>query len=192
MRKMKTICLWWLKEKNFKILVGSLSLKIKIGVLKILILMAIKLKGTENILKISSKDVSLNSKIILSSLCWLSEVKIITLIDKDNLIEKSEYLVKYCFQEEELKNLYDEYWVELPIQKVLNFIKKTPSDQKIIFDAIINYLMIIKSCKNKNPKLKQIFFDEEYLKGNNKGTWRELLVRYDLIEFLEVGYVEIY
>jgi hypothetical protein len=43
MSKKTIICLWWLKDKNFKILIGTLSVKLRIGILKILIFMAIKL-----------------------------------------------------------------------------------------------------------------------------------------------------
>ena len=60
------------------------------------------------------------------------------------------------------------------------------------YEAISNYLMMIKGPKKNSPKLMQLIYDEEYQQGNYKGTWRELLVKYDLVEFLEVNYVGIY
>lgn len=61
MSKKTIICLWWLKDKNFKILIGTLSVKLRIGILKILIFMAIKLdckesKYIESTIATSGKD----------------------------------------------------------------------------------------------------------------------------------------
>lgn len=184
--------MWWLKEKNFRIVVENLSLKLKIGVLKILIFISIRLKGNDSLLKISSKDLFLDSNVIIASLNWLSKIKVITLIDADNLFDKKEYFVKYCFQENELRKLYEDCWVEFPTQKVLNFMKKTPSNQNLTYEAISNYLMMIKGRKMNSLNLKQLIYDEEYMKGNYIGTWRELLVKYDLVEFLDLSYVDIY
>lgn len=192
MSKKTIICLWWLKEKNFKIIVENLSLKLKIGVLKILILMSIRLNGNENLLKIRSQDLLLDSKVIVASLYWLSSIKVVTLIDADNLFDKQEYLVKYSFQENELRKLYEDCWVELPTQKILNFIKKSPSSQKLTYEAICNYLMMVKGNKMNSLNLKRLYYDEEYMNGNYIGTWRELLIKYDLVEFLDVSYVDIY
>ena len=60
------------------------------------------------------------------------------------------------------------------------------------YEAISNYLMMIKGSKKNSSNLKQLIYDEEYQQGSYKGTWRELLIKYDLVEFLEVNYVGIY
>ena len=67
MSKKTIICLWWLKDKNFKILIGTLSVKLRIGILKILIFMAIKLDCKESILKISSKELLLIDVFLISN-----------------------------------------------------------------------------------------------------------------------------
>lgn len=192
MSKKTIICLWWLKEKNFRILTGTLSLKLKIGVLKILILMAIRLDSKEGVLKISSKELLLDTKVIIASLYWLSNIQMVTLVeskvDKDNI----EHFVKYSFQEESLRELYQDCWVELPNHKLLKFIRNIPNDQIMTYEAISNYLMMIKGSKKNSSNLKQLIYDEEYQQGSYKGTWRELLIKYDLVEFLEVNYVGIY
>ncbi|WP_336950879.1 hypothetical protein [Acinetobacter sp. AS167] len=192
MSKKTIICLWWLKDKNFKILIGNLSLKLRIGILKILILMAVKLDCKESILKISSKELLLDIKVIVASLNWLSNIKMITLVGVKGEADNIQHLVKYSFQEETLRELYQDCWVELPNYKILKFIRKTNNNQSITYEAIINYLMMIKGPKKHSNHLEQLIYDEEYLKGNYKGTWRELLVKYGLVEFLEVYYVEIY
>ena len=186
------ICLWWLKEKNFRILTGTLSLKLKIGVLKILILMAVRLDSKEDVLKISSKELLLDTNVIIASLYWLSNIQMVTLVDMKVDVDNIEHLVKFSSQEESLRELYPDCWVELPKQKVLNFIRKTPNNQNITYEAISKYLMVIKGPKKNSHNLKQLIYDEEYQKGIYEGTWRELLVIYGLVEFLEVDYVGIY
>lgn len=131
MSKKTIICLWWLRDKHFKILIGTLSLKLKIGVLKILILMAIRLDSKDGILKISSKELLLDSKVIVASLYWLSKINMVTLVEGDGAFNKVEHFVKYSCQEESLRELYQDCWVELPNYKVLNFIRNTPNDQSM-------------------------------------------------------------
>ncbi len=80
MSKKTIICLWWLKDKNFKILIGTLSVKLRIGILKILIFMAIKLDCKESILKISSKELLLDIKVIAASVHLLSNINMVTLV----------------------------------------------------------------------------------------------------------------
>lgn len=192
MPKLTLICLWWLKDSNFKIVIEGLSLRLKIGVIKILILIAIKSsRNNENIL-ISLKEVSLEEDAMIATLFWLSKIKIIKFDGELNLMNMDKYLIFYSDQEKYLREIYEDCWVELPTQKILNFIKRTPSNEQLTYDAISNYLMMTKGYKMDNFKLKKLFYDEEYLKGNYIGTWRELLVKYQLVEFLDVGYVGIY
>lgn len=177
------ICLWWLNRQNFKIITESLSLKLKIGVLKILVLMAVKLKNTERILKISPHELSLDSEVILDSLKWLSKLNIIVIVNSVDLGERKEYLIEYIYNEQMLSVFYHDCWVELPNHKVLNFLKKTPNDKYVTYESLFNYLMLIKGLKKNTDKTKQIYFDEDFLNGHYKGTWREVLLKYKLIEF---------
>lgn len=183
MHKTTLTCFWWLRSQNFKIIVESLSVKLKIGVLKVLMLMAIKLKNSYSVLKISSNELSLDPKVIAGTLYWLSKIKVIVLINDGNLISSEEYLIKYSSQEIELRNLYDDCWVELPNRKILQILKNSPNDQILTYDALKNYLMLLKGYRENKCKAKPIYFDEELLNGHFKGTWREVLVHYELIEF---------
>lgn len=192
MSKKTIICLWWIKDSNFKIIIEGLSLRLKIGVLKILILIAIKSSGNNESILISLKEVSLEEDVMIATLFWLSKIKIIKFDGELDLMNIDKYLIFYSDHEKYLRETYEDCWVELPTQNILNLIKSTSSNEQLTYDAIINYLMMTKGYKIDNFKLKKLFYDEEYLKGNYIGTWRELLVKYDLVEFLDVGYVEIY
>lgn len=186
MSKKTIICLWWLKEKNFKILTGTLSLKLRIGVLKILILMAIKLDSSEDILKISVKNIFLDKKVIDQALYWLASLNMIEIVKFNDEMNGKDYWVKYSLQEESLRYLYENCWVQLPKYKILKFIRQTPNDQNITYEAISNYLIIIKGPKEQKNHLIPLIYDEEYLNGNFKDSWRELLVKYGLVEFLDL------
>ncbi|MCT9976770.1 hypothetical protein M2R48_00270 [Acinetobacter sp. I-MWF] len=192
MPKSTSICLWWLKSHNFKLVIGGLNLKLKIGVIKILTFMAINLNDPEKVLTIKSNELSLNPKIIADSLFWLCKVKVIIILNDNDWHEKDEYVVKYANQEKELRKLYDDCWVVLPNLKVLTFLKRTPNDQVITFEAISNYLLKIKGFKRDIVNLRHIIYDEDYLTGVFKKTWREVLVKFDLVEFLEIHYSDIY
>ena len=185
MPKTKLICFWWLKSHNLKIIVENLSINLKIGVIKILILMAIKSNDIYNELQVSSKELSLDVKTMAMSLCWLSKNKVIVLIDEEIFNSDGLYSVKYTDQEQELRDLYDEYWVELPNQKILEVLKRTPNDECVTFETLINYLLLIKGLKKEKVKYKLLYFDEEFIEGFCKGTWREVLVKYKLVEFWE-------
>lgn len=193
MPKSTSICLWWLKKQNFKLIIEGLDLKIKIGVIKILILISIKLNDPNEVILISTNELALDPDVISTSLYWLCKMKVIMVLNDNNLNDKEEcYVIKYTNQEAELRRLYDDCWVDLPNQKVLNFLKRTRNDQILTFEAISNYLHKIKGFKRDNVNLKNILFDEDYLRGTFKGTWREVLVKFDLVEFLEIDYVVIY
>ncbi len=153
MSKKTIICLWWLKDKNFKILIGTLSVKLRIGILKILIFMAIKLDCKESILKISSKELLLDIKVIAASVHLLSNINMVTLVDVKGDEDNIEHLVKYSFQEETFRALYQDCWVELPNYKFLKFIRKTNNNQLITYESIINYLMIIKGPKEVDQEI---------------------------------------
>lgn len=183
MPKNTLICFWWLKSQNFKIIVECLSLDLKICVIKILVLMAIKLNNTESILKISSNELYFDAKVIDASLYWLSKIKVIVIIDEDRLIEREHYWIKYSDHEQDLRDLYCDCWVVFPNKKVLKFLKETPNDQCITYEALNNYLRLLKGVKKNTGNTKTIYFDEEFLNGHFKGTWREVLVQYELIEF---------
>ncbi|MBJ9947578.1 hypothetical protein I5729_00390 [Acinetobacter bereziniae] len=191
MPRSTSICLWWLKSHNFKLIIEGLNLNVKIGVIKILTFMAIKLNDPEKIITITSCELELSSDVISSSLFWLCKVKVIMILNND-WYEKNEYVIKYTNQEKELRNLYDDCWVVLPNIKILRFLKKTPNDQLITFEAISNYLLKTKGFKREVANLVQIIYDEDYLRGVFKGTWRELLVSFNLVEFLDIDYVNIY
>lgn len=183
MLKTTLVCLWWLKSQHFKIIIECLNLELKIGVLKILMLMAIRLRNTESVLKISTNELFLDSDVIVASLYWLSKIKVIVLMNEADLVERKQYLIRYSQQEQELRNAYDDCWVELPNQKVLNMLKTTANNQNITYEALSNYLMLIKGVKKNTKKIKPIYFDEDFVNGCFRGTWREILVRNELIEF---------
>jgi len=163
MLKTTLVCLWWLKSERFKVIIECLNLKLKIAVLKILMLMAIRLRNTENVLKISHNELFLDSNVIADSLYWLSKIKVIELMNEEDLVKRKHYLIRYS--EQELQNSYDDCWVELPNQKVIKLLETTANNQKITYEALSNYLMLIKGVKKNTPKIKPLYFDEDFING---------------------------
>ena len=77
----------------------------------------------------------------------------VTLVDVKGDEDNIEHLVKYSFQEETFRALYQDCWVELPNYKFLKFIRKTNNNQLITYESIINYLMIIKGPKEVDQEI---------------------------------------
>jgi len=191
--KSTLICLWWLKNQNFKLLFDNLSLKLKIGIIKILIYMAIKVNTTEIFLRIKSTEIHLDSKVFHASLFLLSKLNIISILNNnDDWNEKDEYIIKYSDKENGLRTVYDDCWINLPNKKILKLIKFTANDKESTFEAINKYLFMNKGLKKDAKKIKPIVYDENYFEGNIEDTWLEILIRFDLIEFLNVKHMDIY
>ncbi|KAF1027418.1 MAG: hypothetical protein GAK29_00663 [Acinetobacter bereziniae] len=191
MPKTTLICLWCLRKKNYNIITEGLNINLKNAVIKILIFISIEIKNSNKVLRIMPNELSMDFEIISASIEWLCKSEIIVKINKENF-ETEGYLIRYTDQEKELRLLYQDCWVELPNQKIMSFIKKTPNDQDITFEAISRYLKMIQSYEFKIQKYKQLIFDEGYVAGHFHGTWRELLVQYDLVEFLDIGYLDVF
>lgn len=98
--------------------------------------MAVKLKNTERVLKISPHELSLDSEVTLDSLKWLSKLNIILIVNSVNLGERREYLIEYIYNEQMLSVFYNDCWVELPNHKILNFLKKMPNDKYITYESL--------------------------------------------------------
>lgn len=185
------VCFWWLNDQEFKIVVENLSLKLKIGVLKILILIAILKKGQLGELKISSEQLAyqtgLTTDIIIASLYWLSKLNVIMVKDEAHLTSQVAYTIHYSEHEQRLRDKYSGCWVNLKSRHVLKLVKSTLNDQEITYEAMKNYLYLIKSNKESEGGYQHLYFDEELCNGHFKGTWRELLVDEKLIEFWGAG-----
>jgi len=99
------------------------------------------------------------------------------------LIERDYYLVKYLYNDQ-MFDIFNDCWAELSNQKIIKFLKGTSNNQNMTYEALINYLMLVKGIKVRTGGIKPIYFDEEILKGNFKGTWKEILIKYKLVEYL--------